>query len=217
MGSLVCLVMSSTAVRLDRLLSRWRTPPLGEAQRRTNSGSRREILTLNALAASLTFSTEPQSALARTKQPETDQPPAVVMKLTRCNGAFCTYYTVDDQRFRAVVDTGSPFLMVDGRCGPAPTPYCFATPVRSVDMEDMSDEGYGGQAHLPPPSPALALSLQPSPCRCHPHAPWLPARTCASSGAAGRSRSAAGRLARRVPPRAGAARRARAPRCPTLR
>ena len=43
------------------------------------------------------------------------------MPLHRCNGAFCTYYTVDEQRFRAVVDTGSPFLMVDGRCGPAPT------------------------------------------------------------------------------------------------
>ena len=73
------------------------------------------------------------------------RPPAVVMPLYRCNGAFCTYYTVDDQRFRAVVDTGSPFLMVDGRCGPAPTPYCFTDPVRSVDMEDVSEEGYGGQ------------------------------------------------------------------------
>jgi hypothetical protein len=44
-----------------------------------------------------------------------------------------------------VVDTGSPFLMVDGRCGPAPTPYCFTSPSRSVDMDDKTTEGYGGQ------------------------------------------------------------------------
>ena len=63
-------------------------------------------------------------------------------------GAFLTEYMVDDQRFRAVVDTGSPFLMVDGRCGPAPTPYCFVRPSRSVDMDDESAEGYGGLDQL---------------------------------------------------------------------
>ena len=74
--------------------------------------------------------------------------PQVVMRLTRCNGAFCTEYVVDGQVFRTVVDTGSPFLMVDGRCGAltAPTPYCFAAPVRSVDLQDMSEEGYGSSA-----------------------------------------------------------------------
>ena len=106
------------------------------------------MLALNVLAASLTSLTPQLPALARTIPLVGDsavRPPAVVMPLYRCNGAFCTYYTVDDQRFRAVVDTGSPFLMVDGRCGPAPTPYCFTDPVRSVDMEDVSEEGYGGQ------------------------------------------------------------------------
>lgn len=92
-----------------RRVSRWRT------------GSRREVLALNVLAASLTSLTPLLPALARTTPllgDSADRPPAVVMRLYRCNGAFCTYYTVDDQRFRAVVDTGSPFLMVDGRCGP---------------------------------------------------------------------------------------------------
>ena len=96
-----------------RRASRWRT-------------SRRNVLALNVLAASLTSLTPQLPALARTTPLVGDsavRPPAVVMPLYRCNGAFCTYYTVDDQRFRAVVDTGSPFLMVDGRCGPAPTPY----------------------------------------------------------------------------------------------
>lgn len=33
-----------------------------------------------------------------------------------CGGAYCVAYTVDGQQFRAVVDTGSPFLTVDGTC-----------------------------------------------------------------------------------------------------
>ena len=33
-----------------------------------------------------------------------------------CGGAYCITYSIDGQRFRAVVDTGSPFLSVDGTC-----------------------------------------------------------------------------------------------------
>ena len=80
-----------------RRVSRWRT------------GSRREVLALNVLAASLTSLTPLLPALARTTPllgDSADRPPAVVMPLYRCNGAFCTYYTVDDQRFRA----GTPAL-----------------------------------------------------------------------------------------------------------
>ena len=39
-----------------------------------------------------------------------------MLPLKRCGGAYCTEYSVDGQRFRAVVDTGSPFLLVDGSC-----------------------------------------------------------------------------------------------------
>ena len=150
---------------------RWTRPPLDGAK-----GSRREILALNVLTSLTSLLAPPQPALARTTPlvgDSADQPPAVVMPLYRCNGAFCAYYTVDDQRFRAVVDTGSPFLMVDGRCGPAPTPYCFAAPVRSVGMDDVSEEGYGGQVvrvewrrgqvsfgGRPPGTPGAAASSQ---------------------------------------------------------
>ena len=132
--------VSSPAERADidrrHRRMRWSTPP----------GTRREILALNVLA-SLTSLTPPQPALARTTPlvgDSADQPPAVVMPLYRCNGAFCTYYTVDDQRFRAVVDTGSPFLMVDGRCGPAPTPYCFTAPVRQAELEPRTSRPQAG-------------------------------------------------------------------------
>lgn len=36
--------------------------------------------------------------------------------LRLCGGAYCVEYSVDGQPFRAVVDTGSPFLTVDGTC-----------------------------------------------------------------------------------------------------
>ena len=63
-----------------------------------------------------------------------------------CPTAFCTEYYIDGQRFRAVVDTGSPFLMVDG----SPTASNerwgrFLNDEQSVPLNDMSGEMYGGQ------------------------------------------------------------------------
>lgn len=40
-----------------------------------------------------------------------------VVPLDLCGGAYCLNYTLDEQQFRAVVDTGSPFVLVDGTCG----------------------------------------------------------------------------------------------------
>ena len=39
------------------------------------------------------------------------------MPLSLCGGAYCVGYSIAGQRFRAVVDTGSPFLLADGTCG----------------------------------------------------------------------------------------------------
>jgi hypothetical protein len=64
-------------------------------------------------------------------------------------------YYVDGQRFRAVVDTGSPFLLVDGSsCGGGNAGWgCYGsygatTPssgAASGSLDDASEEGYGGQ------------------------------------------------------------------------
>lgn len=74
---------------------------------------------------------------------------AVILPLYRCGAAFCTEYRVDGQRFRAVADTGSPFLLVldRGGCGPNAGPErwgCFEPRV-SAALGDSSEEGFGGQ------------------------------------------------------------------------
>jgi len=73
-----------------------------------------------------------------------------VLPLRRCGGAYCAEYVIEGQRFRAVADTGSPFLLVSGpsRTGECDTYAkwgCFSRPGASVDMADASTEGFGGQ------------------------------------------------------------------------
>jgi hypothetical protein len=43
-------------------------------------------------------------------------PRTLVIPLTDCGGSYCAVYRVDGAPFRAVVDTGSPFLSVAGSC-----------------------------------------------------------------------------------------------------
>ena len=43
-------------------------------------------------------------------QPPIDEP--AILPLQLCGGAYCVAYMIDDQPFRAVVDTGSPFVRV---------------------------------------------------------------------------------------------------------
>ncbi|EOD15909.1 hypothetical protein EMIHUDRAFT_119183 [Emiliania huxleyi CCMP1516] len=88
---------------------------------------------------------------AQGRQPELSQIP-----LERCGGAFCEFqrqracasYSVEGQRFRAVLDTGSPFLLVPGRLpasGCDDRWGCYADSTASVALGDATTEGFGGQ------------------------------------------------------------------------
>ena len=71
-----------------------------------------------------------------------------VLKLQRCGGAFCAEYFVDGKPFRAVVDTGSPFIMVDGSCNGGRGRWgCYSGGIQGAQgsLNDASEEGYGGQ------------------------------------------------------------------------
>ena len=63
-----------------------------------------------ALLPSLQWLDGSSNAFALVDSSDTEVP------LGLCGGAYCVAYTVDGQQFRAVVDTGSPFLTVDGTC-----------------------------------------------------------------------------------------------------
>ncbi|EOD32587.1 hypothetical protein EMIHUDRAFT_112291 [Emiliania huxleyi CCMP1516] len=57
-------------------------------------------------------------------------------------------YSVEGQRFRAVLDTGSPFLLVPGRLpasGCDDRWGCYADSTASVALGDATTEGFGGQ------------------------------------------------------------------------
>ena len=72
----------------------------------------------------------------------------IVLPLMCMGSSFCTEYYVDGRRFRAVVDTGSPFLLVDGS-GTATRERWGSfggedSPL-SVPLGDVTTEGFGGQ------------------------------------------------------------------------
>ena len=66
--------------------------------------------------------------------------------MSLCGGAYCAAYTIDGQRFRAVLDTGSPFLLVDGTCAAGEkSPWgCYRGQARPSGLGD-TDELYGGE------------------------------------------------------------------------
>ncbi|EOD12406.1 hypothetical protein EMIHUDRAFT_213644 [Emiliania huxleyi CCMP1516] len=68
----------------------------------------------------------------------------VVVPLTLCGGAYCVRYTLDGQPFRAIVDTGSPFLLVDGTCTEASEWGCYRGAGRASGLDDTEEE-FGGQ------------------------------------------------------------------------
>lgn len=71
-----------------------------------------------ARAAAAAPSTATALSTTAAAGPRAVAPPALsVLPMQRCGGAFCVEYMVDGSRLRAVVDTGSPFLLVDGSCG----------------------------------------------------------------------------------------------------
>ena len=65
----------------------------------------------------------------------------------RCGGAYCTEYRVDGTRFRAVADTGSPFLLVLAKasCVGGPERWGCFDDLRFGGLDDTSEEGFGGQ------------------------------------------------------------------------
>ena len=71
--------------------------------------------------------------------------PAVV-PLFLCGSAYCAAYELDKQPFRVVIDTGSPFMLVDGTCGTGDDASkwgCYRGTGRDAGLTD-TDEIYGG-------------------------------------------------------------------------
>ena len=66
-----------------------------------------------------------------------------MLPLSLCGGAYCVQFTIDKQPFRAIVDTGSPFLLVDGTPGPSPW-GTYRGSGGDSGLED-TDEKFGGQ------------------------------------------------------------------------
>lgn len=72
--------------------------------------------------------------------------PVLSVPLSLCGGAYCVTYRIDGQLFRAVVDTGSPFVLVDGTCDADGRSMwgCYRGRVRPSGLPD-TDELYGGE------------------------------------------------------------------------
>ena len=94
--------------------------------------------------------TRPALLRALSALPLTALPPAAwsdeelqVLPLSLCGGAYCVQFTIDKQPFRAIVDTGSPFLLVDGTPGPSPW-GTYRGSGGDSGLED-TDEKFGGQ------------------------------------------------------------------------
>jgi len=79
--------------------------------------SRRTALQVGSLSQAALLVPEPKAAAAAVAAP---LPPGsyTLVPMSLCGGAYCITYTLDDQPFRAVIDTGSAFLLVDGTCEP---------------------------------------------------------------------------------------------------
>ena len=73
--------------------------------------------------------------------------PSLEVPLQLCGGAYCVGYSVDGQLFRAVVDTGSPFLAVDGTCSASSGPGrwgCYRGTPQSAGLAD-NELSFAGQ------------------------------------------------------------------------
>ena len=94
--------------------------------------------------------TLPDAASAQLPQLRPPPPNQVKLPLLQCGAAFCTEYRIDGQRFRAVVDTGSPFLLVlsERACVGGPERWgCYSDrgAIGGGVLNDESWEGFGGQ------------------------------------------------------------------------
>jgi hypothetical protein len=88
----------------------------------------------------------PPSSAARKGGPQPWLRPSIRLPLLQCGSAFCTEYRIDGQRFRGVVDTGSPFLLAlsERTCVGGPERWgCYSE--ASGGLLEESWEGFGGQ------------------------------------------------------------------------
>ncbi|KAJ1617492.1 hypothetical protein T492DRAFT_1099553 [Pavlovales sp. CCMP2436] len=84
----------------------------------------------------------PAAAAAMGAAVDANRARTVTIPLTDCGGSYCTVYRVDGSPFRAVVDTGSPFLSVAGSC--TKRWGCYQGEGEPVGLED-SWETYDGR------------------------------------------------------------------------
>jgi len=78
--------------------------------------SRRSLITTSFSAALVALSNLPQPSTSATIPPVVQQQTILTLPLSKAGGAYFIYYRVDSALFRAVLDTGSPFLMIPGSC-----------------------------------------------------------------------------------------------------
>ena len=108
-------------------------------------------MVLRAMAAIASMLPAQQSPAAerpasmRVNRSPKDRECSAILPMERCGGGFCVPYEVDRQELRAVVDTGSPFLLVDGTCRGNGRFGCFTDEQYSVSLGDRSAEGFAGQ------------------------------------------------------------------------
>ena len=69
-----------------------------------------------------------------------------VVPLNICGGAYCIEYEIDQIPLRAVVDTGSPFALVDGTCATTTSSFwgCYRLSGRDAGLAD-TEELFGGE------------------------------------------------------------------------
>ena len=81
-----------------------------------------------------------------------------------CGGGYCLTYSVDNQLFRAVVDTGSPFLIVDGTCdaGEQGRWGCYYGEARRSGLSDSELSFSGQDVGVQWRRGAFALTLEPT-------------------------------------------------------
>ena len=99
---------------------------------------------MRALTAAATTNLLPP-AQSVSASPEFLDAPAII-PLSLCGGAYCLGYSLDGHQFRAVVDTGSPFILVDGSCdtGSQNNEWgCYRGMGRPSGLPD-TDELFGG-------------------------------------------------------------------------
>jgi hypothetical protein len=92
-------------------------------------------------------------------------PPYAEIPLGLCGGGYCLTYSVDGQLFRAVVDTGSPFLIVDGTCkaGDQGRWGCYYGDARPAALADSELSFAGQDVGVQWRRGSFALTLEPVP------------------------------------------------------